>query len=86
MFCFSLGSPIHWLDASPLARVVQFKLLCLAGTVALAAHAKTRVLPRLSDATLPVMAWHVAGVTLFSVLFVAAGASGRLGGFPFFQP
>lgn len=80
-----LGSPAVWFDANPLARVVQFKLLCLAGTVALAIHAKTRVIPRLNDANLPVLGWHIAGVPLFSVLFVVAGASARLGGFPFFQ-
>jgi putative copper export protein len=81
-----LGAPTHWFVASPLAHVVQFKLLCLAGTAALAIHAKTRVIPRLRDDNLPVMAWHIAGVTVFSVLFVLAGASARLGGFPFFQP
>lgn len=80
-----LGSPTHWLDGNPLARVVQFKLLCLAGTAALAIHAKTRVLPRLGNDNLPVMAWHIRGVTIFSVLLVVAGASARLGGFPFFQ-
>jgi putative copper export protein len=80
-----LGSPANWFSDAPLAHVVHFKLLCLAGTAALAVHAKTRVLPRLSDATLPVMAWHVGGVTVFSILFVLAGASARLGGFPFFQ-
>lgn len=42
----------------------------------------TTVLPR----ALPLMAWHITGVTVFSVLFVFAGASARLGGFPFFQP
>lgn len=81
-----LGSPAQWLDATPLAHVVQFKLLCLAGTAALAIHAKTRVIPRLCDDNLPVMAWHIGGVTVFSVLFVFAGASARLSGFPFFQP
>lgn len=81
-----LGSPSNWLGASPLAHVVQFKLFCLAGTAALAMHAKTRVIPRLNDGNLPLMAWHIAGVTVFSVLFVLAGASARLGGFPFFQP
>jgi putative copper export protein len=81
-----LGSPANWFNAVPLAQIVQMKLLCLAGTVALAIHAKTRVIPRLNDDNLPVMAWHIAGVTVFSVLFVLAGASARLGGFPFFQP
>jgi uncharacterized membrane protein len=81
-----LGAPAHWFAANPLAHVVQLKLLCLAGTAALAIHAKTRVIPRLRDDNLPVMAWHIAGVTVFSVVFVLAGASARLGGFPFFQP
>lgn len=81
-----LGAPASWFTATPLAHVVQVKLFCLAGTAALAIHAKTRVIPRLNDDNLPVMAWHIAGVTVFSVLFVLAGASARLGGFPFFQP
>jgi putative copper export protein len=80
-----LGSPANWFGAAPLAHIVQVKLLCLAGTAALAIHAKTRVIPRLNDDNLPMMAWHIAGVTMFSVLFVLAGASARLGGFPFFQ-
>ena len=81
-----LGPPANWFGDAPLAHIVHVKLLCLAGTAALAIHAKTRVIPRLNDNNLPVMAWHIAGVTVFSVLFVLAGASARLGGFPFFQP
>ncbi|MDQ5979851.1 MAG: hypothetical protein QG602_2826 [Verrucomicrobiota bacterium] len=80
-----LGSPADWFGDAPLAHVIHVKLLCLAGTAALAIHAKTRVIPRLNDGNLPVMAWHIAGVTVFSVIFVLAGASARLGGFPFFQ-
>ncbi len=79
-----LGAPDQWLAATPLARVVQFKLLCLTGTLALALHARTRVIPRLRDDNLPVLAWHIAGVTTLAGLFVIAGASARLGGFPFF--
>ena len=81
-----LGSPANWFSDAPLAHIIHIKLLCLAGTAALAIHAKTRVIPRLNADNLPVMAWHIAGVTVFSVLFVLAGASARLGGFPFFQP
>lgn len=77
-----LGPPDNWFGATPHAHLVQFKLLCLAGTAALAVHAKTRVLPRLRDDNLPVMAWHIAGVTFLSVLFVLAGVSLRLGGYP----
>ena len=81
-----LGSPANWLESTPLAQVVQMKLAFLAGTVALAVNAKTRVIPRLRDENLPVMAWHIAGVTGLSVLFMLAGASVRFGGFPFFRP
>ena len=51
-----LGSPTHWFAANPLAHLVQWKLLCLAGTAGLAFHAKTRVIPRLRDDNLAVMA------------------------------
>lgn len=77
-----LGSPANWLESTPIAHLVQLKLLCLGATVVLAAHAKTRVLPRLRDENLPVMAWHIAGVTVFSVLFVLLGSRFRFGGLP----
>lgn len=80
------GSAAVWFGSSGPARVVQVKLALLAGTVALAVHAKRRVIPRLRDDNLPLMAWHIAGVTTFGVLFVLAGASLRLGGFPAFGP
>jgi putative copper export protein len=80
-----LGAPTNWFANTPLAHVVQAKLLFLAGTAALAVHAKTRVIPRLRDDNLNVLGWHIRGVTAFSVLFVLAGASARLGGFPWFQ-
>jgi putative copper export protein len=75
-----------WLGDSGLARVVQIKLGLLAATVALALHAKWRVIPRLRDDNLPLMAAHIIGVTVFAVLFVLAGASLRLGGFPLVRP
>lgn len=78
------GNLSAWLgDAGP-ARVVQAKLALLAATVALAVHAKLRVIPRLSDDNLPLMALHIVGVTLLGLLFVFAGASLRLGGYPMF--
>lgn len=80
-----LGAPTNWFADSGIARVVQLKLLFLAGTAALAIHAKTRVIPRLNDENLPVLGWHIRAVTLLSILFVLAGASLRLGGFPLFD-
>jgi putative copper export protein len=65
---------------TPVARAVMLKLALLAATVLIAAHARLRVIPRLSPATLPLMAWHVAAVTLIAVGFVAVGVSLRFGG------
>jgi hypothetical protein len=59
---------------------VALKLMLLAATALVALHAQLRVIPRLSAATLPLMAWHVAAVTLLSVGFVLAGVVFRYGG------
>ncbi len=80
-----LGSPANWLDANSVARTVQVKLGLLAITVGLAIHARFRVIPRLSDATLPTLAWHIRIVALAAVLFVLAGSSIRFGGYPVFE-
>jgi putative copper export protein len=80
-----LGSPDHWFKSDSVARVVQVKLGLLALTIALAVHARFRVIPQLSDATLPTLAWHIRAVTLAAVLFVLAGASIRVGGYPVFE-
>ena len=80
-----LGPPRHWLENDPIAHVVQIKLALLAVTLGLAVHARLRVIPRLSDATLPTLAWHIRVVTLAAVLLVFAGASIRLGGYPVFE-
>lgn len=80
-----LGSSVDaWLGDSGPARVVQAKLLFLLMTVALALHARFRVIPRLRDDNLPLMGAHIIGVTVLAVLFTLAGASLRLGGYPFF--
>ena len=80
-----LGSPEHWFEGSPIARVVQIKLALLAFTVALAAHARFRVIPSLTDATLPKLAWHIRLVTIAAVMFVLAGVSIRFAGYPLFE-
>ena len=66
---------------APLARAVAVKLILLASTALVALHAQLRVIPRLSAATLPLMAWHVVAVTLLSVGFVLVGVAFRYGGF-----
>lgn len=80
-----LGSPDHWFQANSVAHVVQVKLGLLALTLALALHARLRVIPQLDDATLPKLAWHIRIVTLAAVGFVLAGASIRFGGYPAFR-
>jgi putative copper export protein len=80
-----LGSPDHWFEGNSLARLVQVKLGLLAVTLGLAIHARFRVIPKLSDATLPALAWHIRIVTLAAVLLVLAGASIRFGGYPVFE-
>lgn len=80
-----LGSPANWFDGNSVARTVQVKLGLLVITVGLAIHARFSVIPRLSDATLPTLAWHIRIVTLAAALFVLAGASIRFGGYPVFD-
>jgi putative copper export protein len=80
-----LGSPDRWFESNPVARVVQVKLGLLAVTIGLAVHARFRVIPKLADATLPTLAWHIRIVTLAAVLFVLAGVSIRVGGYPVFE-
>ena len=80
-----LGSPGNWFRDNPIAHVVQVKLGLLALTLGLAVHARFRVIPKLSDDTLPTLAWHIRLVTLAAVLFVLAGASIRFGGYPAFD-
>ena len=74
-------SVAQWLSPdTPVARAIALKLVLLLSTALIAAHARLRVIPRLSADTLPLMAWHVGAVTLLSVGFVAVGVSLRFGG------
>ena len=69
-----------WLDwRNPVSRVVGMKLMLLALTILLAADAKLRVLPKLSNKNLWDMAAHIIAVTLLSVLFVIVGVSFKTG-------
>ncbi len=65
---------------TPMERAVALKLALLAATALVAAHARLRVIPRLRPETLPLMAWHVAAVTLLGVGFVLTGVAFRYGG------
>lgn len=83
LWLLSLRLPSHsdWLSLeTPDARLGAAKIVLLLATVALAVNARLRVIPHLDAGRLPVLAWHIAGVTLMSVLFVAVGVAFRTGG------
>jgi putative copper export protein len=66
--------------ANPIGMLVGTKLLLLAGTAALALHARLRLIPTLSDANLSGVAWYVRAITALAIAFVVVGALIRLGG------
>lgn len=71
-----------WLTASDLpTQLIRIKLVLLLATVLLAIDARLRLIPRLSEDTLPAMGRRIRVVTLLSVLFVVAGVSFRAGSF-----
>ncbi len=62
---------------SPMTRLLGFKLILLGLTAALAVDARLRLIPALTEETLPAMAWHIIAITLCSVLFVVVGVAFR---------
>lgn len=76
------SDPGRWFDfGDPYGRLVGLKLLLLAATLALALHARLRLIPRLHAGNLRALAWHVVPVTLLAVLYVVVGLSFRTGWF-----
>lgn len=73
--------PRQWLAFdTPVSRLVGLKLLFLAATLALAADARLRLLPRLAAGELRALAWHIVPVSVLAVLLAVAGVGIRLGG------
>ena len=69
-----------WFSPStPSARLVAVKLALLAATVALAVHARLRIVPGLDAVTLPFLAYHIAAVTLLAVALLFVGVAIRTG-------
>lgn len=66
--------------AQPIGMLVGVKLVLLAATAGLALHARLRLIPRLSDANLSGLAWHIRAITALAIAFVVVGALIRLGG------
>ncbi len=65
--------------STPAARLVLVKLALLAATVALAVHARLRVVPQLNAATLRILAYHIVAVTLLGVALLVVGVAIRTG-------
>lgn len=63
-----------------LSRLIAIKLLLLAVTVALALHARLRLIPRLDGTRLRPLGYHIIAVTLVSILFLLAGVGIRTHG------
>jgi putative copper export protein len=66
--------------ANPIGMLVGVKLLLLAGTAALAVHARLWLIPQLTDDNLSGLALHIRGITALAIAFVVVGALIRLGG------
>jgi putative copper export protein len=79
---------LHWVPdirtwlapASLHAWLVLVKLGLLAATLALAAHARFRLVPALDAGTLSTLAYHIVGVTLLGVAMLITGVAIRTGG------
>ena len=70
---------VWFFPSTPAARLVLLKLALLAATVALAVHARLRVVPRLEAATLRVIAYHIVAVTVLGVALLVVGVAIRTG-------
>ena len=76
----NLAPPSSWFAFdSPVTKAIAIKLGLLSATVALAADARLRIIPRLNAERLPGLAGHIVAVTLISVLFVIVGVGYRVG-------
>lgn len=60
---------------------LALKLGLLLATLLLAADARLRIIPKLTEQNLNALAWHVIPVTFIAVLFVVAGVAVHLGGY-----
>lgn len=79
---------LHWVPdirtwlapASLHGWLVLVKLGLLAATLALAAHARFRLVPTLDAVALSTLAFHIVGVTLLGVAMLITGVAIRTGG------
>jgi len=70
----------QWFDTTPIARLVQAKLVLLGLTALLGAHARLALIPKLDGQRLPQLGLHIVLITLTAVAFVWVGSGFRFGG------
>ena len=69
----------QWLSFDThLSKHLTLKLLLLVATILLALHARLRLIPNLTEKTLPLLAAHIIAVTIIAVIFVVTGLSFRM--------
>lgn len=56
---------------------ISLKLILLALTIVLGAHARLRIIPRLSESNLPALAWHILAINVLGVGLLITGLSVR---------
>lgn len=72
--------PAQWLGNGPQARLIQAKLLLLGLSLALGAHARLALIPRLEQRGLNGLGLHILMITSAAIAFVWAGTGFRAGG------
>ncbi len=70
----------QWFDSSPMAHLVQAKLMLLGFTALLGVHARLALIPKLDAQRLPQLGLHIVLITLTAVAFVWVGSGFRFGG------
>ena len=72
---------VSWFPpTTPQAHLLLGKLALLLITVALGAHARLRIIPKLDAARLPALRAHIVAITIVAVLLLVLGVGVRTGG------
>ncbi|MDP4231705.1 MAG: copper resistance protein CopD [Bacteroidota bacterium] len=66
-------------EAGPHA-MIALKLILLLATLIIAAHARIRLIGKLTETNLSFLAWHIRMITVLAVAMLVFGAGVRLGG------
>ena len=70
-----------WLEFDlPIESVISTKLLLLLATIVLGAHGRLRIIPKLNQSNLKLMAAHIVVITLLGIALLTVGTFVRFGG------